>query len=114
MHRLSLTLPQSPQWQTASRLQPRSTMACERIRFEDSRLLSLREPDESWTLRLIAFLLLALWKQLRCDHLGSKNERQNETNDDDRPVDPVVPILVGELVAQQFPIVKQKLQEDDG
>ena len=26
----------------------------------------------------------------------------------------VVPTLVGELVAEQFPIVKQELQEDDG
>src|ERR1035437_1570160 len=53
-------------------------------------------------------------KKIREHHLRGQEQRQGKENDDDRPVDPVVPWAVDPAVTKQCVIVEKKLKEDDG
>ncbi len=46
--------------------------------------------------------------------LRGQHERESEEDDDDGPVDPVVPGTVYPAVAEEGAVVEQELEEDDG
>ena len=57
--------------------------------------------------------------QMLCEEVGEEDlcgedEREGEEDDDDGPVDPVVPGAVDPAVAEQGAVVEEKLKEDDG